>query len=104
MFSQVPVNTPVHIVDQPIKLGWLADTLFVEVHPPLEEDTQRRADLLRSALELVFAEQERRPFVLNGSALKKAVEQHLGIPVPVSRPAIGDDERAVGTGMGKISG
>jgi len=31
-------GTPVHIVDQPVKAGWLADTLFLEVHAPLEED------------------------------------------------------------------
>jgi L,D-transpeptidase ErfK/SrfK len=87
LFTQVPVKTPVQILDQPVKLGWLADTLFVEVHPPLEEDTERGENLLRSALELVFAERERRPFVLDGAALKRAVEERLGIPVPVSRPS-----------------
>jgi L,D-transpeptidase ErfK/SrfK len=86
LFDQVAVSTPVHIVNQPIKLGWLAGTLFMEVHPPLEEDVERRENLLRSALELVHVERDRRHFVLDGEALKRAVQEQLGIPVPISRP------------------
>jgi L,D-transpeptidase ErfK/SrfK len=85
LFSRVRVNNPVHIVNQPVKLGWLADTLFVEVHPPLEEDEEHLRDLLRSTLELVHTEWERRPFVLDGAALKRAVEERLSIPVPISK-------------------
>lgn len=41
MFNQVPIGTQVHIINQPIKLGWLGDSLFVELHPPLEEDADK---------------------------------------------------------------
>jgi L,D-transpeptidase ErfK/SrfK len=37
LFKMVPVGTPVHIVNQPFKLGWGADGLYFEAHPPLEE-------------------------------------------------------------------
>lgn len=37
LFPKVPVNTPVRIVNQPFKLGWSGDDLYLEVHPPLEE-------------------------------------------------------------------
>ena len=33
LFDQIPVGTTVHIVDQPVKIGWLAGTLYLEVHP-----------------------------------------------------------------------
>jgi len=85
LFGRIRVNTPVHIIDEPIKLGWLADTLFIEVHPPLEEDEARQRDLLRSTLELIHQERERRPFLLDGAALKMAVEERRGIPVPISK-------------------
>ncbi len=85
LFGEVPMGTTVYIVNQPVKLGWLADTLFVEIHPPLEEDTEIRGNLLRHTLELVHAERESRPFVLDGAALKQAIERHLGIPVPISK-------------------
>lgn len=38
LFPQVPVNTPVHIVDQPYKVGWSGDDLYLEVH--LKEDQE----------------------------------------------------------------
>lgn len=37
LFPKVPVDAPVRIVNQPFKLGWYGDELFLEVHPPLEE-------------------------------------------------------------------
>jgi len=33
LFEDVPNGTPVHIVNQPIKMGWIDDILFMEAHP-----------------------------------------------------------------------
>ena len=57
LFPLVDVGTPVHIMSEPIKVGWAADTLFVEVHPPLEEESEsqlrmRFTTLLRDAAQL----------------------------------------------------
>ena len=54
IFPQVGVGTPVSIISEPIKIGWAADTLYVEVHPPLEEESEsqlrmRFTSLLREA-------------------------------------------------------
>jgi len=49
IFDDIPVGTPVRIINQPIKLGWLADSLFIELHPPLEEDEEKYADYMQSA-------------------------------------------------------
>lgn len=38
LFDMVPVNTPVYVVNQPVKAGWRNGVLYVEAHPPLEED------------------------------------------------------------------
>ena len=35
-FKLVPVNTKVRMIDQPYKMGWRGDELFIEVHAPLE--------------------------------------------------------------------
>jgi L,D-transpeptidase ErfK/SrfK len=86
LFSRVRVGTPVQILNQPVKTGWLDGTLYVEVHPPLDEDDTAQADLLRFTLERVYAELARRPAVLDGQALRQAVEQARGIPTAVSRP------------------
>jgi L,D-transpeptidase ErfK/SrfK len=39
LFQTVPVGTPVRIVNQPHKLGWTAEGLYLEAHPPLLEAT-----------------------------------------------------------------
>jgi L,D-transpeptidase ErfK/SrfK len=87
LYEQVPLKTPVYILNDPVKLGWLADTLFIEIHPPLEEDSEARQDLLRYTLERIYTEREKRPFIVDGEALKKAVEMQSGIPTAISRQA-----------------
>jgi L,D-transpeptidase ErfK/SrfK len=85
LFPAVPVGTPVQIVDQPIKIGWLFDTLFIEVHPPLEEKKQAPAVLVEAAMDLINAAWEQRPLVLNAQALKKALEEQTGMPVAIAQ-------------------
>ena len=85
LFPAVPVGTPVRIVDQPVKIGWLFDTLYIEVHPPLEEKQQDPAVQIEMAMELINEAWEERPLVLNGQALKEALEKQNGIPVAVGR-------------------
>lgn len=38
LFSMIKVGAPVTIIDQPIKVGWSGDQLYIEVHQPLPED------------------------------------------------------------------
>ena len=37
LFKETPVGTPVTVVDQPAKIGWVDDKLYLEVHPTLAE-------------------------------------------------------------------
>ncbi|MEG7524454.1 MAG: L,D-transpeptidase family protein [Chromatiales bacterium] len=37
-FSEVPKGTPVRIINQPYKAGWLNGKLFLQVYPPLSEE------------------------------------------------------------------
>ena len=37
LFENVPIGTPVRIVDQPYKIGWTNDGFYLEAHPPLEQ-------------------------------------------------------------------
>ena len=36
LFDRISVNTPVRIINVPVKMGWDGDTLVAEVHPLLE--------------------------------------------------------------------
>jgi L,D-transpeptidase ErfK/SrfK len=83
LFPEVPVGTPVQIVNQPVKVGWLGDTLFIEIHPPLEEDRDS-TNLKTLAMDMVNREWERRPFMLDGGALNRAIDAQNGIPVAIA--------------------
>jgi L,D-transpeptidase ErfK/SrfK len=84
LFPSVAVGTPVQIVNQPVKVGWSFDTLYIEVHPPLEEDRKETA-MVEMAMDLVVSAWEKRPLILNGRALKQAVQEQRGIPVAIAR-------------------
>jgi L,D-transpeptidase ErfK/SrfK len=95
VFDDIPVGTPVRIVNQPIKLGWLADSLFIELHPPLEEDEEQYRDYMQSVLNSIadFLAADAatqgintsRRINLSGRALRQAVEERSGYPVIITR-------------------
>lgn len=84
LFERVRVGNRVTIVDQPVKLGWSADTLFIEVHPPLQQDDSTRP-LIFDVLELISAEIEGRAAEVDLETLERAVAQASGMPVAISR-------------------
>ena len=85
LFEDIPVGTPVHLVNQPIKLGWLAGSLFVELHPPLEEDTDNYANYMQSVLDAIAEFTAPDEISLSGRTLWQAIEHQDGIPVAVTR-------------------
>ena len=38
LIQRVPIDTPVRIVNEPVKIGWFGDVLVMEVHPVLETE------------------------------------------------------------------
>lgn len=84
LFPQVPVGTPVQIVNQPIKLGWLLDTLYIEIHPPIDAYSNKTA-ARNAVMDQVNRVWQKRPFKLDTPALKKAIAEHSGIPVAIAR-------------------
>lgn len=83
LFPLVPVGTPVYIVNQPVKAGRLAGTLFLEFHTPLEEHQKPMKDLLAEATETITA-RSGSASAIDSQALELIVEQASGLPVPVS--------------------
>jgi len=89
LFGEVKVGTRVQIVNQPVKLGWSGSTLYIEVHPPLEEDTEGIATLKQTALRRLEEMEAERPFILNGREFLRALEETRGVPVAISRGDLG---------------
>jgi len=92
LFPMIKVKTPVYIVNQPIKVGWLDDTLYIEVHPPLDGHLEDYQSKLDHALDLIEKANDGVLPVVRGAALKKALQEANGIPVAVfERPIKTED-------------
>jgi L,D-transpeptidase ErfK/SrfK len=57
LFDRIPVNTPVRIINVPVKIGWNGEALVAEVHPLLETP-QRLANESAEHLEQLDVEVE----------------------------------------------
>jgi L,D-transpeptidase ErfK/SrfK len=85
LFAEIPVGTPVTFINQPIKLGWMGDELYIEVHPLLEEEAKGSyEERLKQALALLENKTKGIPIRLSGSALRKALEEQTGVPVKIA--------------------
>lgn len=93
VFEQVPVGTPVSVVDQPIKLGRRAGEIFVEVHPSLkqvdqiEEIGRAEPDPLpdNSAKIRAFAGSDSGR--LDWAAINRALAERKGYPIQITQSA-----------------
>jgi L,D-transpeptidase ErfK/SrfK len=83
LYDVVPVGTSVHIVKQPIKVGWLDNTLYIEAHPDLEGEDMGRDQRYGLALRLIEkATKESMPEV-DQKALNQALTDLDGEPVAI---------------------
>ncbi|NVK43652.1 MAG: L,D-transpeptidase family protein [Oceanospirillaceae bacterium] len=85
LFGQVPVGTPVHIVNQPTKLGWTGRDLVLEAHPPLEEDAGIDEASQAALLLDIAANAERFGADVSPGRIRLAVTVADGIPRLIGR-------------------
>lgn len=87
LFGTVPVGTKVRIVNQPYKLGWGADGLYLEAHPPLEEEASEETVHSATALTHLFvAATEKRMTQVAWDSAERVLQAARGIPEFVSEP------------------
>ncbi len=87
LFPQVKRGTKVYIVNQPIKVGWSKNKLYIEVYPELEGKENSYSERLASALDLIERVNNNQIPVLKGAVLRRALEQRNGIPVAIFESA-----------------
>ncbi len=90
LFDETAVDTPVRVVDEPVKLGWVGHDVYLEVHPTLDEMGQieekgmlepiRPDDLRPRIRKFAGAEQSRIDWAI---AYRVAAERR-GIPVRIT--------------------
>ncbi len=83
LYGMVPIGTPVTIVNQPYKWGWVDGELMIEVHPPLQEDAGQPpslTDLTRLIVDATRAE----PLPIDWIGAERTWREARGVPTPVS--------------------
>lgn len=82
-FREVPVGTPVLILDQPYKMGWSGDELYMEIHQPLEEAGGQAGDSLTNITRMFVVATAQRPAHLDWQDAERAYQGNLGVPAAV---------------------
>ncbi|MDH3978308.1 MAG: L,D-transpeptidase family protein, partial [Gammaproteobacteria bacterium] len=111
LFPKIPVKTQVRLINQPYKLGWSGNDLYLEVHPPLEEGSTAEEDAsgeivaeddgvpveeatvaedpdawsMTRITELYIKVTEDRPAIVDWELVEQVYEERLGVPVKVGR-------------------
>ncbi len=80
IFGAVSIGTPVHIVNQPYKVGVAHDKIYLEVHPHLAEDGDIFQDQFSYVVELVAAKTVGRDVQLHWRDLQNTIIEKSGIP------------------------
>lgn len=84
LFDRIPVGTPVRIVNEPAKVGWDGGTLYLEVHPPLEEDLLNRKQLADTVWQLIDQAVGDQLIILNEARIRAEINRPSGLPQEIS--------------------
>ncbi len=97
LYNSVPVGTSVYIVKQPIKVGWLNNTLYIEAHPDLEGEEKTQDQRYAIALDLIQKANNGEIPDFDQVALNKAVKDLDGTPVALYEgvPPVQEEEPVI---------
>lgn len=92
LYDMIPVGTKVQVVNQPIKLAWIDDRLYLEAHPEMEQAIQMEEYGVVSSPKLSEADLKRIIKVAGASeeklrwpAIRMAIKERKGYPVEIAR-------------------
>ncbi len=96
LFKRVPVDTPVHIINQPYKAGWRQGVLFFEAHPPEGNPTPGMLrDLTPAVRSVVLATPKGDAGTsVDWQRIQAIAEAMTGIPLPISKNGLHANETA----------
>lgn len=90
LYPRVPVGTKVTVVDQPVKVGWIENKMYVEVSPTqeqslaIEEDGELKSyEITKEDMKRITAKAGEHADLIDWESVREAVREHAGYPVPV---------------------
>lgn len=92
LFGITAVNTPVRMIDQPYKMGWSGENLYIEVHAPLQGQNSAAAHSLTHITRLLVSATQDRTVAIDWAKAEQAFVHATGVPEQVVlRQAASDD-------------
>lgn len=109
-YKMFPVGTKVTVVDQPVKVGWIGDSLYLEVHPTASQSDKMEMDgglpgyvFTENDMGLIVNAAGKNARDLNWALIRQVVRERRGYPVEVykrpeiaamaaDKPAVRDDK------------
>lgn len=91
-FEQVPVGTKVNVIDQPLKVAWIGNELYLEAHPSMEQAIRMEqmgaiqpSDMTEEEMALITDVAGRHAEYLNWPRIRMAVRERKGYPIRIAR-------------------
>jgi L,D-transpeptidase ErfK/SrfK len=95
LFKAVKVGTQVRVMNEPYKIGWDHEKLYLEAHLPLQEQQAELADLTPVAQMILNATHDNKD-VVNWDKVDRMVECQSGIPHCIQKPSKPLEKEAIG--------
>lgn len=91
MYRQIPVGTPVTVVNEPFLVGFRGDTLMLQTYPVLEDDKRNHGARLKAQLKRARAvsaagDSSRGTLAINPLVIKEMTQLPRALTLPVSIP------------------
>lgn len=90
IYARVPVGTKITSVDQPVKVGWIENKMYVEVSPTQQQSTQvdsmddwKSYEITAEDMKRITSKAGPAADRIDWEAVRKAVKEHRGYPVAV---------------------
>ncbi len=90
MYRAVKIGTRVTVVNQPVKVGWVGEQLYLEVHPTPHQANQLEMDNIddfedpAGITKTILAAAKDSASRLDWAAIRQAAKDRNGIPVPIT--------------------
>lgn len=90
LFDQIPIGTPVHVVNQPLLIGWHDGAIYVQAMPKLEDDERPTVDaagmLLNSAIsDRLWQKAKAHGATADLEVVARIQKEQRGIALPVAK-------------------
>ncbi len=83
LFYAIAPGTPVHIINYPIKAGWLGNQLYLEVHQPIKDVDGNYENATPSLQTVIVKATAGKNVIIDWKKVNKIVEKHTGIPTVI---------------------